>query len=152
MKSVLLATALLVLGCKSGDGLIVVSVGASPPVTGVASLHVTMTIGPSVRTHEVTDLPSGTIAAASNTTFGIDATAGSASTMTIQVDARDSMSKTIPSGSQANVAIHGGKRTDVTVTLSGAVQVGPDMGSPDGGGPCLFDNAQSTLDTCVFGQ
>src|SRR6476619_5112176 len=45
MKRLILIGALFLFGCNSNDCLVVVTVDADPPVTGIASLHVTTSVG-----------------------------------------------------------------------------------------------------------
>jgi hypothetical protein len=140
LKIVVLAAALALLGCKKGDGVIVVAVGANPPVTNVASLHVTMTVGKTTKTRDVTP-PSTTIANASDTTFYVDVAAAIGAAMDLQVDANDSAGHLLATGGAKGIAIVGGKRSDVMITLTATATTGS---------VCLFENPGSTFDHCFF--
>jgi hypothetical protein len=120
MQALLIAAMLLGAACRKSEGVIVVTLEATPAVANVATLHVTMTIARTTHTHDVAP-PSSTVGGPQPTTFAIDAPAGAGTTMTIKVDARDAGGALLASGSQAGVAIAAGKRTDVTITLASAV-------------------------------
>jgi hypothetical protein len=141
MKRILFAAALLILGCNKGEGVIVVAVGATPPITQVSSLHVTMTVGKTTHAREVKP-PSSTIANAADTSFSINAPAGEGP-MSLRVDANDVAAKLLATGTQSGVAILAGKRTDVTIVLTTNAQAAT---------VCLFDDAKSLFDHCLFAQ
>jgi hypothetical protein len=134
MKALLLAAALLG-ACHKGDGAILVSVGASQTVMNVAALHVTMTVGSAVHTHDVT-LGGINIDDAHRAAFGIVVSADIGSTMRLQVDAQDSMRGVLASGEQAGIAIAGGKSTQAAVELEMA--------------NCTVD--KSSIENCVIAQ
>jgi hypothetical protein len=110
--------------CTSGDGLVVVSLSANPPITGVASLQVTMTVGARVSGPKtVSQLPSGTISSPT-AAFAIDVSPGIGSAIDVHVDALDGGGSKIASGDGSG-AITAGVRTTVDVVLQGALL--PDM-------------------------
>jgi hypothetical protein len=151
-KWILVATLLVAAACKKGDGLVVVNVSAAPPITGVATLHVSMTVGSTQRTHDITTA-SSTIDDSGATSFGIDVSADFGSSITVHVDARGSAGSLIATGSGSG-SIAAGKQTTINVALVGGVQGVGDMGPmPDlyGVTVCVFDDPNSTFDTnCVF--
>jgi hypothetical protein len=152
-RVLLLAALLLSAACKKGDGLVVVNVTATPPIMNVASLHVSMTVGATTRTHDITNGPS-TVDDSGSTSFGIDVSADFGSSITVQVDARDSSGTVLATGSGSG-NITAGKQATITVALVGGVVGAGDMGMADapdlyGLTICTFDSPTTNFDNCVM--
>jgi hypothetical protein len=135
MRKLLFIAVLLIGACHKGDGAILVAVGATQPVSHVATLHVTMTVGSAVHTHDVS-LGAVNIDDAHKPTFGIDVSADLGSMMDLHVDAQDSMGRLLASGARAGIAIAAGRITSATLEL----------GMPS----CTVD--KTTIDNCVIAQ
>jgi hypothetical protein len=123
----LLLALVLAPGCKAGDGLVVVSVMAMPPLANVATLAVTATIGTQSPQFAI---PTGATTTISSTpfTFGIDVPARLAGSISVRVDARDGQGLPLASG-MAMGSVAAGARLDLPVTL-GSQPSPPDLASP----------------------
>jgi hypothetical protein len=136
----LLALSLIASGCNQGDGLVVVTVGATPTVANVASLHVKATAGGMTREIDVAPVAS-TIPP--EVTFGIVVPLSVGSTLAVQVQARDGAGGDLADGSGMS-GVSAGGRTDLTVTLgSGSPDGGLDFGLQDGGATDLSPDASA---------
>jgi hypothetical protein len=162
-----LAASLLVIGCNKGDGLVVVKLSASPPITGVTSVDVTMTVRSTQRSHVISNLPTSTIA--SDFSFGIDVAANYGASIEVLVQALDASRHMLASG-MGSGSIIAGQTTTIPISLrsSGqpandmATQTPGDMNTADmstadistadlsGTATCTFDNQNTTLSNCVF--
>src|SRR5262249_47738183 len=142
-KLAFLAVLLFTVGCKKGDGLVVVTLTATPTITNIASLHVTMTVGNTNRSHDIAGV--SMIDNSGSTSFGIDVSADYGSSINVQVQALSSSGTRLGSGSGTG-SIAPGKQANMRIAISGAVtQGGGDMAtaaSNDLAGvpQCTFDN------------
>lgn len=127
LRYALLAAMIAATSCKKGDGVVVVTLTASPPVTGIATLHVDMTVAGIHRTHDLTDV--STIDETGSTTFGIDVSADIGASITVSVEARDADGSPLAAGS-ATAPIDGGKESTIAIPLSGSAAAS-DMGTAD---------------------
>ena len=119
---------LLVAGCKQGDGLVVLTVGASPMLSGVTLLHVEASAGG--RTVPFDDHPASAFSLPPERTLGIQFPASVAGTMKLHVEAHGANDVLLASG-DTSLDIHAGKTSDVTITLGAGGS--PDLGGSDGG-------------------
>jgi hypothetical protein len=118
-------------GCSQGDGVVVLSVTASPALAGVATLHTSATVGATTRDF---DVAAGTGGAAVTLppaiTFGIVVPAGLGSMLSVHVEARDSGGHPLASA-DGTAPVTAGQRTDATITFgSVALDGGADLTPP----------------------
>jgi hypothetical protein len=140
MRWTLIGLALWFAGCKSGDGLVVVTVTAldSAPVRGIASLNGIATIGGQTKNFTVPtgapfDLPPPR-------TFGIDVPSSLHGAFNLRLEARDAAG-TLLAAADGVASVSAGSRADIMIQL-GANGPGPDdmampvdmTGSGGGGG------------------
>ena len=142
MRRLLLAL-LLVAGCKKADGLLVLTVDASPALAELTLLHITATAGG--RSVSFDDHPAASFSLPPARTLGIDFPAAVAGPMMLHVEAHNAVG-IVASGDVAISTVAGG-RADVTLTLGASSGVGDDGGVGDGGGPDM-----PTVVGCVNGD
>ncbi len=132
----LVAGILLFCGCQAADGLVVVELGADPPVSGVASLEVTMAVGTKMSGPKpITQLPSSSFSMPPTAAFAIDASVDSGSMLRVHVDAFSGAGEKLAAGDGAGT-IASRQSATLTVILSGAQTV--DMAASDLGSPLDF--------------
>jgi cysteine-rich repeat protein len=120
---------LLVAGCKQADGLVVLTVGASPVLSGVTLLHVEASAGGRNVTFD--DHPASPFSLPPERTLGIQFPSSVAGTMKLHVEAHGANNALLASG-DATIDAHAGKTSDVTITLGAGGS--PDLAGGDDGG------------------
>lgn len=127
-----LALTLLLVGCKTGDGIVVVTVDAAESIAGVATLHASATIGTKSNTF---DVPVGNVTIPPAVTFGVQIPRGLGTDFSIIIEARDAAGAPLVSG-QNRTNVPSGGRGAVAVTLGAGPlddmgSSGEDMATPD---------------------
>lgn len=129
----LLGSMLLLFGCKKGDGIVVVTVSASPPLGGIASLQGMAHAGTRTVSFNV-PLPSNGGAGTTlppDQTFGIDIPSSLAGTVTVDLDAVGVTGGTLASA-EGSTTVAAGGRADMTLTFGasfGDLAIDPQSGS-----------------------
>jgi hypothetical protein len=90
---------LLLTACDPAAGLVVVTVKSDTPLTRVARLHVTTTLGPESREAEISTGARTEISTAMPFTFGIEAPPRLGSRLTVVVEARTADDVRLAAGS-----------------------------------------------------
>ena len=119
---------LLIAGCKKADGIVVLTVDASPALSSVALVHVAATAGG--RTVSFDDHPAAPFTLPPSRTLGIEFPASVAGTMKLHVEARDAAGHVLGSD-DVSVDTTAGVRSNVSITLGAG---GGDGGSGPGDG------------------
>ena len=141
---VLSLVALVGTACNKGDGLVYVELTAASPIERVAALHVTMSVGSTERTHDITSLPDNVVDDSARINFGIDVSATYGSSIRVDVEARDGLGATLATGSGTG-SITPGKSSTITVSLQAVAATGTDGGTPDDLGGALDLSGGSDL-------
>lgn len=126
-------------GCNKGDGLVVVTVGSVTPITGIATLSASISVGGQTRNFPVPT--GGSFDVPPSKTFGVAVPHGMSGPCSVHVDAFDGNGALIGSG-DGDTTLGAGARADIDIDLSGGV-VGGD-GGQDFAGSCPGD----TVDQC----
>jgi hypothetical protein len=110
------ALALALAGCNSGDSLVVVSVGSSVQLDGLALLHTSSLAGGTLLDHDVgADQAPFSIPPAK--TFGVQVPRSITGTFSIRVEARNAAGMALATG-DGMIPLQPGSRVDVSVTLA----------------------------------
>jgi hypothetical protein len=123
LNVVVLASVLAAVGCKAGDGLVVVTVDASPALSGIAYLHTVAHAGAKSMSYDV-GRGSGPFDIPPAKTFAFDVSTVSSGSFDVDVEAHDAADNLLASGS-GSVALAAGSRRDISITLG--------AGNGDGG-------------------
>ncbi len=149
-----MSAALVLAGCRSGDGLVVVTVDANPPLANVALLHTVSMAGGMTVPHDFTNVPSA-LGGRSTTSFGVQVPSSISGTIAVHVEADDAAGNLLAQG-DGSTTLQAGSRLDIGVTLGalasdmGTIDMaGVDLGSSDLGNTCVV--GQSTFGNCVLG-
>jgi uncharacterized repeat protein (TIGR03806 family) len=118
-------------GCKKGDGVVVVTVDARPPLAGVHGLHVTATIGEQVRDYDIA-LPGAPVALPPVRTFAIVASQDLGDRMIVKVQAQDENQNPIGPFAEGEAEIVGGSERTLDLVIGVSVLDGgmPDLTKP----------------------
>jgi hypothetical protein len=116
MRAAILAT--LLVGCSSGDSLVVVTVDANPALANVALLHTTSMAGGQTIVQDVgsTAAPFA-VGGGTTKTFGVQVQSAITGSFMIHVEAQDASGKKLAQG-DGSTTLSPGQRVDVAVTLT----------------------------------
>jgi hypothetical protein len=146
-----MSAAVVLAGCRSGDGLVVVTVDANPPLANVALLHTVSVAGGMTVLHDFTNVPPA-LGGGSTTTFGVQVPSSISGTIAVHVEADDAAGNLLAQGDGSTTLQAGGRR-EISVALGGDIgtvdMAGVDLGSSDLGNTCVV--GQSTFGNCVLG-
>jgi hypothetical protein len=121
--------ALVLAGCGSADGLVVITVGAQPALSGLAKLHATASAS---GTNSSFDVPLSSPAIPPEISFGVQVPARLAGAFSITLDAVDGNGATIAE-TMGQSQVSAGKRSDLPLSFGSA----PTDGGTDGPPPDL---------------
>jgi hypothetical protein len=109
--------ALALAGCSSGDSLVVVSVGSSVQLDGLALLHTSSLAGGMLMDHDVgADQAPFSIPPAK--TFGVQVPKAITGMFSVRVEARNAAGMVLATGDSNMITLAPGSRVDVSVTLA----------------------------------
>jgi hypothetical protein len=133
VRRALAALALLLGACASRGSLLVVDVEAAPPLAGVARVHATVSALGASRVFDLT--PPSPVA--TPFTFGVGLPPSSSGGAQVHVDCFDATGAPLGSGDGATTLA--GERSDLTITIGGAIALdgGALDGTLDGGADLL---------------
>jgi hypothetical protein len=154
MRARLCLLAVLAAGCANGEGTVVVTLGASPPLAGVSTLHGDATVGSTTRSFDV-PLKGAPVTIPPARTFAIVVPLSLGTKMTIHLEARDAKGTTLATA-DGSVTVGAGRRSDLALTLGAAAIAGDmsvvlDGGAADLGGD-LGDGGSCPPGGCTLGN
>lgn len=131
LRLMLLSVAMAIGACAKGDGLVVVTLDADPPLADVVTVHATATVGVHTSSFDVAADPrsGGAVSIPPQITFGVQVPTKYGSRLSLHLEARDANGQALGTG-DGQTSVHSGGRTDVRVVIGGGSSV--DMAGDNG--------------------